>query len=175
MARTSQLTGAVPGRTEASTPLNGGFVVRPVAPSAAGARDLIAAHLALMSSQTPAESVHAIDLTQLEAADVRFFGLYSGDQLIGIGAYKLLSRDQAELKSMHVARAARGAGGGRALVSGLINAARDDGMSRLFLETGTGEEFVPARKLYAAAGFVECAPFGDYRPDPLSIFMTRLL
>jgi len=60
-------------------------------------------------------------------------------------------------------------------VSGLINAARDDGISRLFLETGTGEEFAPARRLYAAAGFVECAPFGDYRPDPLSIFMTRLL
>ena len=29
------------------------------------------------------------------------------------------------------------------------------------------------RALNRRHGFVECAPFGDYRPDPNSIFLTR--
>ena len=32
--------------------------------------------------------------------------------------------------------------------------------------------FLPARRLYAKAGFRECGPFGDYRLDPNSVFMT---
>ena len=33
----------------------------------------------------------------------------------------------------------------------------------------------PARALYARHGFEVCGPFGDYRPDPHSTFMTREL
>ncbi|HEV8436640.1 MAG TPA: GNAT family N-acetyltransferase, partial [Methylomirabilota bacterium] len=29
--------------------------------------------------------------------------------------------------------------------------------------------------LYRAAGYVERGPFGDYRPDPLSVFMEKRL
>ena len=43
------------------------------------------------------------------------------------------------------------------------------------LETGAEEFFGPARALYARHSFVECEPFADYRPDPLSVFMTREL
>ena len=35
--------------------------------------------------------------------------------------------------------------------------------------------FAPARRLYAAAGFRECAPFADYILDPNSVFMTKEL
>ena len=35
--------------------------------------------------------------------------------------------------------------------------------------------FAPARALYESFGFVACAPFGDYRPDPNSVFMTLAL
>ncbi len=35
--------------------------------------------------------------------------------------------------------------------------------------------FVPARKLYAANGFRECAPFADYVLDRNSVFMTKAL
>lgn len=52
----------------------------------------------------------------------------------------------------------------------------DDGASRgvrqLSLETGSTEFFAPARALYAGAGFTVCGPFGDYREDPHSVFMT---
>lgn len=43
---------------------------------------------------------------------------------------------------------------------------------RLSLETGSDPFFAPARALYAKHGFVPCPPFGSYRPDPLSTFMT---
>jgi putative acetyltransferase len=48
-------------------------------------------------------------------------------------------------------------------------------MSRVSLETGSWPYFDPARALYTRHGFVECAPFGDYRLDPNSTFMTLAL
>ena len=57
----------------------------------------------------------------------------------------------------------------------LIDEAVARGYARLSLETGSMAFFEPARRLYAAFGFVPCAPFGDYRPDPNSVFMTRLI
>ena len=47
------------------------------------------------------------------------------------------------------------------------------GMTRLSLETGAEDFFAPARALYLRSGFEYCEPFGDYLPDPLSVFMTK--
>jgi putative acetyltransferase len=49
------------------------------------------------------------------------------------------------------------------------------GFTRLSLETGSAEFFAPARRLYEKFGFEYCEPFADYRPDPLSVFLTRTL
>jgi putative acetyltransferase len=49
------------------------------------------------------------------------------------------------------------------------------GMARLSLETGSWAYFAPARARYARHGFVECGPFGEYREDPNSVFMTVAL
>ena len=49
------------------------------------------------------------------------------------------------------------------------------GLTRISLGTGSAEFFRPARKLYQKFGFDYCEPFGDYRPDPNSVFMTRTL
>jgi putative acetyltransferase len=46
------------------------------------------------------------------------------------------------------------------------------GLSRLSLETGSWPYFLPARELYKRHGFLECPPFGQYVPDPNSVFMT---
>jgi putative acetyltransferase len=37
------------------------------------------------------------------------------------------------------------------------------------------EYFAAARRLYETFGFKPCAPFGNYRPDPNSVFMTKQL
>lgn len=54
----------------------------------------------------------------------------------------------------------------------IIEVARARGMSRLSLETGSSEYFLPARALYRTHGFRECAPFADYVLDPNSVFMS---
>jgi putative acetyltransferase len=54
----------------------------------------------------------------------------------------------------------------------IIATARERGMSRLSLETGSWDYFEPARALYRSHGFVECPPFADYMLDSNSIFMT---
>ena len=43
---------------------------------------------------------------------------------------------------------------------------------RLSLETGSTEEFVPARALYAECGFTPCEPFADYATSSYNTFMT---
>ena len=55
----------------------------------------------------------------------------------------------------------------------VIKAARASGMTRLSLETGSMDAFIPARTLYASNGFTLCPPFGDYWDDPASVCMTR--
>jgi putative acetyltransferase len=49
------------------------------------------------------------------------------------------------------------------------------GFTRLSVETGATEFFLPARKLYEKFGFDYCEPFVGYQPDPNSVFMTRVL
>ena len=56
-----------------------------------------------------------------------------------------------------------------------IAEARARGYARVSLETGAQPEFEPARRLYASSGFVPCPPFGTYREDPNSVFMTLAL
>jgi len=53
--------------------------------------------------------------------------------------------------------------------------ARDRGLRRLSLETGSMPAFAPARALYARAGFTVCGPFGNYPPSVTSTFMTLVL
>jgi putative acetyltransferase len=54
----------------------------------------------------------------------------------------------------------------------LLGVARERGVRRVSLETGTVPAFAPARALYASAGFRPCGPFGDYKPMETSTFMT---
>lgn len=49
------------------------------------------------------------------------------------------------------------------------------GYSRLSLETGSMAFFEAARRLYTSFGFVPCPPFGGYKADPNSVFMTMQL
>ena len=68
-----------------------------------------------------------------------------------------------------------GEGIGARLVAHAVDHAATAGYTRISLETGSEEFFAPAHRLYARHGFVGCPPFGGYRPDPLSTFMTREL
>jgi len=121
------------------------------------------------------QSCHALDRSALRAPNVRFWSLWEGAELFAVGALKRLGSDHGEIKSMHTAAAARRRGAAGALLDQLVHAARASGLTRLSLETGAAAYFAPARAFYRRHGFLECPPFGDYRPDPNSVFMTRRL
>ena len=136
---------------------------------------LLHTHLACARAETARGSAHALDLSELRAPGVTFWSAWEGDAVVGIGALRRLSPDHGEVKSMHIAEAARGRGIGSALLREIMAAARARGMARLSLETGSWPYFLAARALYARHGFVECGPFGEYREDPNSVFMTLAL
>jgi putative acetyltransferase len=134
---------------------------------------LLHTHVTRARAETARGSAHALDLAGLRAPEMTFWSVWEGDTILGVGALKQLSAAHGEIKSMHTAEAARGRGVGSAMLQRIMTAARERGMSRLSLETGSWPYFAPARALYARHGFVECGPFGEYRPDPNSVFMTR--
>jgi putative acetyltransferase len=133
---------------------------------------LLETHVTRARAETAPGSAHALDLSGLRAPEVTFWSVWDGEELVGVGALKRLSAEHGEIKSMHTAQAARGRGVGSVLLRHIMAAARRRGMRRLSLETGSWAYFLPARALYARHGFVECGPFGDYREDPNSVFMT---
>lgn len=132
-------------------------------------------HTADMHADTPPESIHMMDRTELAIPEVRFFVLREGDQPLAMGAFKRIDATHAEIKSMHVLTEARGRGLSRRMLDHLLDQARAAGFARLSLETGVQPTFVAARALYARAGFTECPPFEGYDEDPNSVFMTRTL
>lgn len=136
---------------------------------------LLQKHFALMRSQSPPESCHVLDDIGLRTADAHIFAARADSVLLGIAALVRLNATEGEVKSMHTAQDMRGRGVGRALLRHLIGAAREEGLTRLSLETGSEQTHAPARALYSSFGFEPCPPFGVYVEDPLSMFMTRAL
>ena len=129
-------------------------------------------HTADMHADTPPESIHMLPRTALEDPAIAFFVLRDGGAPVGMGAVKRIAPGHGEIKSMHVLSETRGRGLSRRMLAALVDHAKAEGLSRLSLETGIQPTFIAARGLYARAGFVECGPFGDYAPDPYSVFMT---
>lgn len=136
---------------------------------------LLTAHMNNARRLSPAASIHALDLDRLRVPEITFWTAWDGDQLLGCAALRQLDAVHGEIKSMHTAAAHRGKGVAAALLSHILQVARDRGYRRLSLETGSMAGFAPARALYARFGFTECPPFGTYRPDPNSSFMSLSL
>lgn len=133
-------------------------------------------HTADMHADTPPESIHMMDASELDIPAVHFFVAREAGQPLAMGAFKLLSEPgHAEIKSMHVLAETRGRGLSKVMLDHLVAEAAKDGFTRLSLETGSQPMFLPARRLYERAGFVECPPFEGYVLDPNSVYMTKVL
>ncbi|MGP9529723.1 GNAT family N-acetyltransferase [Glutamicibacter sp. AOP5-A2-18] len=136
---------------------------------------MVRQHLADMEPTAPTESRHALDSTKLGTENIFMFQVCVGETAIAMGAFKDLGEHVAELKSMRVSPEFRGRGIGRRLLDELISCAAQRGFTRLYLETGTHPYFTAARRMYQAAGFGLCPPFGDYQLDPNSVFYQRAI
>jgi len=141
----------------------------------------------------PAESHHGIDMNALMQPNV-IFAVARGeqDEVIGCGAIvinenyvelnsepygevygKPYGEPYAELKRMFVSPRARGGGVGKSILKFLEDAAVAQGCTLATLETGIYQP--EALGLYEGAGYSRCEPFGDYAPDPMSVFMRKQL
>lgn len=133
---------------------------------------LLRQHLADMRDVSPPESVHALDLEALREPGITFWSAWEGERLVGCVALKELGGGHGEIKSMRTADGHRRQGVGARLLTHVIEEARRRGYRQLSLETGSTDHFAAARALYARFGFDPCGPFGAYREDPHSAFMT---
>lgn len=136
---------------------------------------LIRLHLAGMHAQSPPESVHALGLDALRKPDVTFWTVWQRDALLGCGALKELDRTHGEIKSMRTAPQHLRKGVAARLLAHILDEAARRSYRRVSLETGSTEGFDAALRLYERFGFERCGPFGDYKLDPFSVFMTKVL
>ncbi|WP_308461875.1 GNAT family N-acetyltransferase [Sphingomonas folli] len=151
------------------------YAVRRGDPSEAAIAALLAAHVADQRAGTPAGFSFALDAARLAAPDVALFAAWDGDTLAAVGALKRLDDGAGEVKSMRAAPAYRGLGAGRAILDAIVAAARAQGLTHLYLETGTTPAYDAALTLYRRAGFAPCAAFADYRPSPHNQFLALAL
>lgn len=141
---------------------------------------LLRYHFDELRRLSPPESCHVLPIERLRDPAVIFWSAWDDSagraaRIAACGALKRIEPDHGELKSMRAHPDYRGKGAGKAVLRHMIAEAASRGLRRLSLETGTAEDFAPARALYASHGFTECGPFGGYRLDPLSAYMTKSL
>ena len=134
---------------------------------------LLAQADAVSASLYPPESNHPIYADVLGAPNAHFFVARQDGAAVGCGAVILGPDGGAEIKRMFVTPGLRGRGVGHRILAAVETAARAADVHLLRLETGVDSH--DALRLYRAAGFAERGPFGDYRPDPLSVFMEKSL
>ena len=137
--------------------------------------DFLEEHIEDMKSTSPPQSKHALDIKGLQQPEITFWTMWEDNELVGCGAIKELSPDHGEIKSMRTSAKLRGNGLASKMLIHIINQAEKRGYQRLSLETGSMEFFVPAVNLYKKFGFEICEPFANYKEDPNSIFMSKVL
>ncbi len=134
---------------------------------------MIAESDAMMQALYPAESNHLVDVDALAGPEALFLAARRDGVLLGSIAFRIIAPAHAEMKRLFVRPEARGIGLGRRRVEALEDAARLRHIDRISVETGIRQ--AEAVRLYRASGYRECQPFGSYKSDPLSLFMTKLL
>lgn len=124
---------------------------------------LIELHGREMDAGSPPGTCHFLDLSGLKVPEVECFAAWDGANLLSIGALKLHD-GFGEIKSMRAHPDARRRGAGKAMLTHLIERAREHGFGSVKLETGSGELFEAAVGLYKSFGFEPCGAFGGYEP-----------
>ena len=137
--------------------------------------ELLVKHFIELRSVSPEGNTHVLDIAGLKDPSIKFWSLCEQDQLIGCGALKFLNKNHGEFKSIRVADKFRKKGNGIKVINHLINKAKKLNIKKISLETGTGDFFTPARRLFDKFGFKTCEPFAHYKKDPEACYMNLLI
>ena len=137
--------------------------------------ELLKKHFIELRSVSPEGSAHVLNIAGLKDPTIKFWSLWEENDLMGSGALKFLDKEHGEFKSIRVSDNFRSKGNGTKVINHLINEAKKLNIKRLSLETGAGDFFLTARKLFSKCGFERCEPFSHYKKDINSIYMTMLI
>ena len=134
--------------------------------------DLLIRHFKELRSVSPEGSAHVLDIPGLKVSSIKFWSVWEKDTLLGCGALKFLSENHGEFKSIRIVDDFRKKGYGFKIINHLIEEAKKLNIDKLSLETGSGNFFLPARKLFQKVGFKICKPFAHYKEDSNSCYMS---
>ena len=137
--------------------------------------ELLTKHFVELKAASPEGSTHVLDITGLKVPSIKFWSLWENDLLMGCGALKFLDKEHGEFKSIRIHNDFRNQGNGINVINHLINEAKKLDINRLSIETGAGDFFIPARKLFKKCGFETCKPFAHYKEDVNSVYLTKII
>jgi len=137
--------------------------------------ELLNKHFIELRSVSPEGSTHVLDIEGLKDQNIKFWSLWEGNLLMGCGALKFLNKEHGEFKSIRVENRFRKKDNGIKILKHLIFEAKKLNIKRISVETGTGNFFLPARKLFDKCGFKLCKPFAHYKEDLNSCYMSMLI
>jgi putative acetyltransferase len=138
---------------------SGQILIEPVPAATDEVRVLIDELEQILAAEYPPEERHGLSINAVFQPHIRFFLVCLDGTAVGCGGVALFT-DFAEVKRMYVRATARGRGLARAILGRLETEARTAGLGLLRLETGDRQ--IAAMRLYTAAGFRQCPPFGAY-------------
>ena len=137
--------------------------------------ELLKKHFIELRAASPEGSAHVLDIPGLKVPSIKFWSLWKNEKLIGCGALKFLDNDHGEFKSIRVHNDFIKKGYGIKVINHLIYEAQKLNIKKLSIETGAGDFFIPARKLFDKCGFEICEPFAHYSKDINSIYLTKII
>ena len=135
--------------------------------------ELLTKHFVELRAASPEGSAHVLDIPGLKDKSIKFWSLWQDEMLMGCGALKFLEKDHGEFKSIRIHDNFRRMGNGVNVVNHLINEAKKLNIKKLSIETGAGDFFKPARRLFIQSGFEICDPFAHYKEDVNSVYLTK--
>ncbi|MGB7433644.1 MAG: GNAT family N-acetyltransferase [Ahrensia sp.] len=94
---------------------------------------------------------------------------------IGMGSLKKHSAELGEIKRMFTRPAIRGSGLGRTIIDAIEAKARELGLKKLVLETGSTPGFEPAWRVYERHGYTQCGAVLDYPDSEYNRFYEKEL
>ncbi len=136
---------------------------------------LLIKHFIELRAASPEGSAHVLDIPGLKVSSIKFWSLWQNEMLMGCGALKFLDKEHGEFKSIRIHNDFRNQGNGINVINHLINEAKKLNINRLSIETGAGDFFIPARKLFKKCGFETCKPFAHYKEDVNSVYLTKII
>ena len=135
--------------------------------------ELLTNHFIELRAASPEGSAHVLDIPGLKVNSIKFWSLWENDKLMGCGALKFLDDNHGEFKSIRIHNNFRNKNYGIKVIDHLIDEAKKLNIKKISIETGAGDFFLPARKLFKKCGFTPCEPFAHYKEDVNSVYLSK--